>query len=85
MEKPIKRSANFSGEEVESLIEMATQQKTIIENKRTDRVTTERKEAAWETIAAEFNAVFSHTFRSGKALRKKYENLKRDLKRKNPS
>ena len=51
-----KRAANLSSSERQLLTELAMTRADVIENKRTDGATTREKEAAWVTLAAEFNA-----------------------------
>ncbi|KAM7354510.1 uncharacterized protein ACRADG_006160 [Cochliomyia hominivorax] len=79
-----KRSSNFSTKEVKYLIQLVDNRKDIIESKKTDRNTSEEKVKAWVEIEEEFNAVFED-FRSFKVLKTKYENLKKNVKRKLPT
>ncbi|XP_037947637.1 myb/SANT-like DNA-binding domain-containing protein 3 [Teleopsis dalmanni] len=74
-----KRCSNFSAEEIDNLIEIINKYKYIIENKKTDHVSSKKKEDTWTKITNEFN--FQAKISRNKAsLRKKYENLKRNLK-----
>lgn len=79
-----KRSSNFSTKEVKYLIQLVNNKKDIIESKKTDRTTSEEKVKAWVEIEEEFNAVFED-YRSYKVLKTKYENMKKNVKRKLPS
>jgi len=62
------RSTNFSPGERELLVELAIRYQQIIENKRTDAVTTAEKDAAWIQLVADYNSV-SLTKRSVKQLK----------------
>ena len=53
------RSANLTAEEKERVIELGLKYRHILENKRTDATNAQLKEAAWKTIASEFNATAS--------------------------
>ncbi|XP_023302436.2 myb/SANT-like DNA-binding domain-containing protein 4 [Lucilia cuprina] len=79
-----KRSSNFSSKEVKYLIQLVDNRKDIIESKKTDRTASEEKVKAWLEIEEEFNAVFED-YRSVKVLKTKYENLKKNVKRKLPT
>ncbi|XP_037809933.1 myb/SANT-like DNA-binding domain-containing protein 4 [Lucilia sericata] len=79
-----KRSSNFSTKEVKYLIQLVDNKKEVIESKKTDRTTSEEKVKAWLEIEEEFNAVFED-YRSFKVLKTKYENLKKNVKRKLPT
>jgi hypothetical protein len=52
----IKRAANMTVAEKETLVELALKYRSVVECKRTDTVTAREKEAVWRTIADEFNA-----------------------------
>jgi Myb/SANT-like DNA-binding domain len=56
-EKGKVRAANLTAAERETIVELALKYRGIIENKKTDAVTAEEKEAAWKAVAAEFNAI----------------------------
>jgi hypothetical protein len=50
-----KRSANFSYEDQSRLIDLVLLAQDIVENKKTDNVTSNLKEMAWKSIQKEFN------------------------------
>jgi len=52
-----KRAANISASDRQLLADLVISRVGVIENKRTDGVTTRDKEAAWMAVADEFNAV----------------------------
>jgi hypothetical protein len=54
--KIVKRAANMTVAEKETLIELALKYRATVECKRTDTVTAREKESIWKTIAEEFNA-----------------------------
>ena len=55
-DKLVKRAANMTVAEKETLVELALKYRAVVECKRTDTVTAREKEAVWKTIADEFNA-----------------------------
>ncbi|KAK9728654.1 Myb/SANT-like DNA-binding domain [Popillia japonica] len=60
---------------------MVEKYQTIIENKRSDAVCRKEKDRAWEKIGIEY-AALSNIKRSTIELKHKYENIKRQLKKK---
>ena len=50
------RSANTTAVEREMVLQLVQKYKDVIENKRTDAVTSAHKEKVWQRIATEFNA-----------------------------
>ena len=50
------RLANLSAADKELIVELVMKYKTVIENKKTDSVSGQKKEAAWKKIELEFNA-----------------------------
>ena len=76
------RSINFSAAETRCLIEICVKFKSVIENKKTDAVTNRDKEAAWIEIENMFNAISGTAARNKKALKLKYEGLKKSTKKK---
>jgi hypothetical protein len=50
------RAKNFTEEEKEMLIELVSSFKYIIENKKTDGVTSKQKDRAWASLTENFNA-----------------------------
>ena len=75
------RSANFTIEEIEFLIDLVVKYKNVIENKETNAITWKQKNQVWERISTEFNANGSMQ-RTSKTLRMKYESIKKGLKKK---
>ncbi len=51
------RCANTTGVEREMIVQLVQKYQEVIENKRTDAVTSAHKEKVWQKIATEFNAV----------------------------
>jgi len=74
-----KRGKNFTPREEEILVNLVQDFKGIIENKKSDSVTWKDKERAWNQIANLFAAT-SGTARESKALRDKYDAMKRHSK-----
>ncbi|XP_011870273.1 PREDICTED: myb/SANT-like DNA-binding domain-containing protein 4, partial [Vollenhovia emeryi] len=77
-----KRSANFTKSEVNILVDLVLRRKNVIENKRTDATTWKDKDTAWEERTSQFNAQSGNFPRNTKSIRAKYENLKKDLRKK---
>ncbi|KAL1493847.1 hypothetical protein ABEB36_009533 [Hypothenemus hampei] len=75
------RARNFTSDEIRALIGAVTKYSMILEDKTTDSNNWERKNETWKQIANEFNATNS-VFRNEEVLRNKYDNLKKDLKKK---
>src|SRR5277367_1512345 len=82
-EPPVKkqRGANFTANEKNVLVDLVSTRKAVIENKQTDGVTVREKEAAWQSLASEFNAYSNVTKRSWNQLKLCYENLKKRTKK----
>ncbi|KYM97815.1 UPF0439 protein C9orf30 like protein [Cyphomyrmex costatus] len=75
------RGSNFSNKEVEILVSIIQEFKNI-KCKRTDTTTWRDKNAAWENVAKAFNSSSGEVFRSKKALKAKYEDIKKNIKKK---
>ncbi|XP_062533619.1 uncharacterized protein LOC134202608 [Armigeres subalbatus] len=75
-----KRAKNFTKDDVELLTELVFRFRNVIENKKTDGVTTKQKNEAWIKIAAEFSASASHP-RNADQLKNYYKNTKSTLKK----
>ncbi|KAL1488465.1 hypothetical protein ABEB36_014936 [Hypothenemus hampei] len=75
------RARNFTSDEIRALIRAVTKYSVILEDKTTDSNNWEKKNETWKQIANEFNATNS-VFRNEEVLRNKYDNLKKDLKKK---
>lgn len=54
-----KRSSNFTAADRMLVVDLALKWAGVIENKRTDSVTSRQKEEAWQSIASEFNGCAS--------------------------
>lgn len=78
----MKRTANFNELEVAGLIDTVIKYKNILENKESSAVMWKEKEYAWEKVASQFNSTVALIPRTAKVLKLKYENIKRDLKKK---
>ncbi|KAF6203185.1 hypothetical protein GE061_003602 [Apolygus lucorum] len=77
-----KRGANFSPEERRQLIKLANEFSDIIENKKTDGVSIREKNRAWALIEEKYNATEKGPYRDAKALKMKYEGVKKELRKK---
>lgn len=76
------RAPNYSSKEKELLLSLATKYKSSIENKKTDAVSMQDKKLAWFKITQEFNCISpNNCFRPSDSLKKYYENLKEDLRK----
>jgi hypothetical protein len=51
------RCSNLRQEDRCLIVELVVKHQSIVENKRTDLVTNKQKEAAWQQIELEFNAI----------------------------
>ncbi|XP_075168381.1 myb/SANT-like DNA-binding domain-containing protein 3 [Haematobia irritans] len=74
-----KRGKNFTATEETLLIELVEENKAVLENKKSDAVTWKQKADAWEKLSQQFSSQTGE-IRPWKALRDKYENLKRQTK-----
>ncbi|PSN54172.1 hypothetical protein C0J52_06849 [Blattella germanica] len=52
----MRKGKQFSEEEKRELQELVLKYKRLIENKQTDAVSLQKKQAAWDKVAMEFNA-----------------------------
>lgn len=80
--KKRERGSNFSNKEIELLIKIIQENKSIIECKKTDATTWREKDAAWENVAKAWNSSSGEVFRSKKTLKAKYEDMKKNVKKK---
>lgn len=62
------RSSNTTAAEREFLVELVQKYHHILENKRTDAVSTGQKDKTWQIVATEYNALASQK-RDGKQLK----------------
>jgi hypothetical protein len=75
------RAPNFDSRDQETLVDIVlTKYKSIVENMKTDAVTSRQKTAAWKSIADDFNAIAS-VKRSAENLKTLYFNLKSRAKK----
>lgn len=81
-EKVKKRSANFSLTEINLLMNCLLPEIHIIENKKTDGVTLKEKQEAWKKVHTLFAAQNKEALRDLLSLKLKYDNIKRNLKKK---
>ena len=72
-----KREPLYQAAEKELLVDLVGQHYAIIENKKTDAVSSRTKTERWKTMADQFNATFSIHFREWLVLRTLWENLKK--------
>ncbi|CAG9773404.1 unnamed protein product [Ceutorhynchus assimilis] len=75
-----RRSVNFSEKEIAALTAFVEIYTPILENKKTDAVTTKENDAMWEIVASEW-AESRYTPRTGKQLREKWKNIRKDVKK----
>ncbi|XP_049519275.1 uncharacterized protein LOC125943797 [Dermacentor silvarum] len=71
-----KKRVNFSEEERSVLINLVSKYQTIVENKRTDGVSLDKKKKTWKEITDEYNCRPDVRFRTEAQLRKCWDNLK---------
>ncbi|CAF4927045.1 unnamed protein product [Pieris macdunnoughi] len=76
------RAINFNSCEIHILVDLVSKDRYIIENKRNDVATNKEKEATWNKLSINFNAVSGFTPRTAKTLKLKYESLKKAIRRK---
>lgn len=77
-----KRVSNFTQAEEDYLIGLVKKHSLVIESKVTNAVMNNQKIDAWNTLTEEFNSVFTNTYRDMKSLRTKFNNLKKNTKKK---
>lgn len=77
--KKRERGSNFSNTEIEILISILHKFKNIIECKKTNATTWREKDAAWENVIKAFNSNCGDVFRSKKALKTKFEDIKKNI------
>nr|XP_050024771.1 myb/SANT-like DNA-binding domain-containing protein 3 [Dermacentor andersoni] len=71
-----KKRINFSEEERSVLIDLVSKYKDLVENKRTDWVSLDKKKTTWKQITDEYNCRPNVRFRTEPQLRKCWDNLK---------
>lgn len=72
-----KKSPNFSNIEKIKLIELIERNKNIVENKKTDNISTKDKEKCWMKITKEFNSNCISVHRDVGSLKNCWDNLKK--------
>nr|XP_012218227.1 PREDICTED: fibrinogen silencer-binding protein-like [Linepithema humile] len=83
MEEVIKnRSTKFTPDEISTLIEIVKKYVDIIESKETNSTTWREKDNCWAKITEELNSRCGVNYRKTKTVRIKYENMKKNLKKK---
>ncbi|XP_067208394.1 myb/SANT-like DNA-binding domain-containing protein 3 isoform X2 [Linepithema humile] len=84
MEESVKegRSVNFTASEIITLIELVKKYQHIIECKKTDSTTWRDKDECWSKITDELNSCCGETYRKKKSVKTKYEDMKKNLKKK---
>lgn len=75
-----KRESNLIQSEKELLVNLVHINSAIIENKKTDAYSSQRKSKQWVMLAAEFNATSGYMNRSVDFLKKGWENLKKSAR-----
>lgn len=75
------RGRNYVEEEKEILLDLVEIYKDIIENKRTDSVTIEKKRRIWAEITVKFNEKATTGLRTDEQLKSLYDNLKRKVRK----
>lgn len=75
------RCKNYLEEEKENLLTIMEDFKTIIENKKTDAVSSQIKSNAWTHIADLYNSQAKTGLRTGIQLKLLYDNLKKTAKK----
>ncbi|XP_014278737.1 myb/SANT-like DNA-binding domain-containing protein 3 [Halyomorpha halys] len=76
-----KRNPNFVPREEKILLAIVKKYSAIIENKKTDKITSNQKLKCWHKIEVEFNSHTNVHFRNSSNLKNKYENIKKATKR----
>ncbi|KYN03087.1 UPF0439 protein C9orf30 like protein, partial [Cyphomyrmex costatus] len=79
--KQRKRADNFSEAEKIILTNLVFEYKDIIENKKSDAVTSKDKDKCWKTIEIAFNSRSSAKCRSSEVLRSCWDNLKKKTRK----
>ncbi|XP_022195800.2 uncharacterized protein LOC111053259 [Nilaparvata lugens] len=75
------RGRNYTEKEKEQFMQIILRYKTVVENRKIDRINIQEKNYAWMAIANEFNAIQTTGVRDLKALKTLLENLKMKAKR----
>lgn len=83
MEKNIKRGKNFTEFEKQLLIDICSNYKNIIENKKTDGTSVKEKTKAWEEIRDIYSASSETGPRNIKQLHALYDTLKKKVRKDN--
>uniref|UniRef100_A0A8D9E6V5 Regulatory protein zeste n=1 Tax=Cacopsylla melanoneura TaxID=428564 RepID=A0A8D9E6V5_9HEMI len=81
IEKKRERCSNFKTDEKKILCSLVKEFFNVIENKKTDKVSSKEKEKAWEDIAVRHNASATGVKRDSKQLKTFYDNWRRRTKK----
>lgn len=81
MDRKRERSKNYLEEEKENLLIIMEDFKDIVENKKTDAVSSKIKTEAWNKIAEWYNSTAKTGVRNGIQLKLLYDNLKKTAKK----
>ncbi|XP_018577299.1 myb/SANT-like DNA-binding domain-containing protein 3 [Anoplophora glabripennis] len=76
-----KRSANFTNNDKALLINIVSKFKHIVENKKTDAVTSREKTEAWKNITQQYNSSGPSCPRDVECLKRCYDNRKKLLRK----
>lgn len=76
------RSSNFTQGEIDLLMKCIINEIYVIESKKTDAVALKEKQEAWERVIILFNSCNINKNRDVTSLKTKYDNIKRNLKKK---
>ncbi|KAK5647767.1 hypothetical protein RI129_002659 [Pyrocoelia pectoralis] len=73
--KKYDRGKTFTEQEKEDLLDIAKKYLHIIENKKTDVITSKEKMHVWDMIASQFNSIATIEPRNGQQLKLLYEEM----------
>jgi len=76
------KANQFTKEQIHLLLELVEENKVTVECKKTDFTTIANKKAAWDSICLKFGGHSIGAKKNVSQLKKKWENLKRDAKKK---
>ncbi|KAL1463802.1 hypothetical protein WDU94_015514 [Cyamophila willieti] len=79
------RSSNFTKSDTQVLLRLSLKKKHVLENKATDAVNNKMKEKVWKEITTAFNASSGGPPRDWTSLKGKYNDLKRQMRKKKKS
>lgn len=76
-----KRAQNFSEAEKMILVNLIQQYKNVLENKKSDAVTSKDKDKCWKILEHSFNSRSSGQYRSSEVLKSCWDNLKKKTRK----